>query len=268
MVEIITWESLSTKTVRIPEALSLALGVFDGLHRGHQALIHHARNSGEGGAPAVLTFIPNPKKVIAPWKYGGNLDSYPLRLEHMKAAGVKYLIVVVFTEAFARIPGRRFLDELRRALELRLVVVGQSFRFGHKNATGCAELATHLGRYGIRVDIIPPVVDNVLRETISSTGIRKALLKGDLATAERLLGRNYAVDIVEPGITSTDHELRISKAKLEQLVPAPGHYKALLQFGTALTNGVVITTEDGIIVPNAAPGLSRITFYANNTQKE
>ncbi|TVR93299.1 MAG: hypothetical protein EA428_02400 [Spirochaetaceae bacterium] len=267
-MKVIEWDALITGNVRISEPLSMALGVFDGLHRGHQALISHARDQREGAAPAVLTFIPNPKKVIAPWKYGGNLDSYRLRLELMEEAGVEYLIVVGFTEAFARVPGRRFLDDLKNTVDPKLVVVGQSFRCGHKNSTDCGQLATHLGRHGIRVDIIPPVVDNVLRETISSTGIRKALLKGDLATAERLLGRNYAVDIVEPGIASSDHELRFAKAKLDQLVPAPGRYAARLHFGDAQTDGIVITTEDGVIVPTAAKELNRITFYANNTQKE
>ncbi len=267
-MKVVGWDALSTRSIRILEPLSLALGVFDGLHRGHQALIRHARDYGEGAAPAILTFIPNPKKVIAPWKYGGNLDSYRIRLELMEAAGVEYLIVVGFTEAFARVPGRRFLDELKRSVDPKLVVVGQSFRCGHKNNTDCGQLATHLGRHGIRVDIIPPVVDNVLRETISSTGIRKALLKGDLATAERLLGRNYAVDIVEPGIASSDHELRFAKAKLDQLVPAPGRYAARLHIGDAQTEGIVITTEDGVIVPTAAKELNRITFYANKTQKE
>ncbi|MCA1753950.1 MAG: FAD synthetase family protein [Spirochaeta sp.] len=267
-MKVVGWDVLTTRSMRILEPLSVALGVFDGLHRGHQALIKHACEYGDGAAAAVLTFIPNPKKVVAPWKYGGNLDSYRLRLELMEAAGVEYLIVVGFTEAFARVPGRRFLDELKRTVDPKLVVVGQSFRCGHKNSTDSGELATHLSRHGIRVDIIPPVVDNVLRETISSTGIRKALLQGDLVTAERLLGRNYAVDIVEPGTASSKHELRFAKAKLDQLIPGPGHYSARLHFGDAEADGVVITTEDSLIVPNAAKELHRITFYANNTQKE
>ncbi len=180
--------------------LHLAIGVFDGVHVGHQALVSGVgeRARAESSTPMAATFDPLPIEVLAPGAPPSALSDIDERTELLAAAGAKVVVVFHFTPEFASLSPDEFARRLASAGQVRRVCVGDDFQFG-RDRSGNVEVLTRLGaRHGFTVDAAAPVmVDGRL---VSSTRIRNALLAGDVADAARLLGRHYRVTgIVEHG---------------------------------------------------------------------
>ncbi len=184
---------LSLQNVRrLRGPLHLAIGMFDGVHLGHQAVIeaalHSARQS--GGTVAVLTFHPHPSRLFRPENPTLLLMPPAQKTDFLRALGVDVVIAQPFTRAFARLRAEHFLAYLKKQLpSLAAVYVGENFRFGHGRA-GDVELLLRLGReQGIAVVSVPRLRHN--GSPISSTRIRELVSRGALAEANRLLGYTY-----------------------------------------------------------------------------
>ena len=173
--------------------LHLALGVFDGLHVGHQAVIARAVKAAaaEGGLAGVLTFDPHPIRVIAPQKAPTSLLE---TLEHKARAvanyGVELFIPLHFDTEIARMEASEFLAQLMAA-PVRTIAVGEDWRFGHNRSGDVTFLSHESARRGFKLEAVPPVMHD--GERISSTRIRQAVRDGNLVAAEQMLGRPYAV---------------------------------------------------------------------------
>ena len=174
--------------------VSLAIGVFDGVHLGHQAVIGAALENAthHGGEAVVVTFDPHPARVIRPEVSPKMLCSTAHKLAIMQRFGVRHALVCPFDEAFSRIQARAFVESLVAACErLAFVSVGFAWRFGHRGA-GDVHLLADLGQeLGFCVHGVPPV--KVEGEIVSSTLIRDAVAAGDFHRASRFLGREFTV---------------------------------------------------------------------------
>jgi riboflavin kinase / FMN adenylyltransferase len=175
--------------------LAVAIGNFDGVHRGHQALLDEARARARqrGGPSAVLTFAPHPARLFAPAKAPPLIMSLERRLELLAAADIDVAIVEAFTPAFAAIEADEFVRRvLAQDLAAADVVVGYDFSFGRGRAGNVERLAT-LGReLGLGVAVIPPVsIDGV---PCSSTRVRQLCAEGDVRGAARLLSRPVEIE--------------------------------------------------------------------------
>ncbi len=175
------FEVLPAKAPRRP--LSLALGVFDGVHRGHVAVLKAAHQAGL--TPAALTFADAPERVLHPAHAPLRLVHPDERLEELAAAGMREAWVLPFTRSFARLTPEAFIQLLRRRLNTVAVAVGEGFRFG-RGAKGDAEL---LKRSGLQVTVVPAL--RIGSKVVSSTRARAAVAAGDLKEAQRLLGRPW-----------------------------------------------------------------------------
>jgi riboflavin kinase/FMN adenylyltransferase len=186
------------RIVRHPQgfdgATALAIGSFDGVHRGHAALFARVaeRARARGLASAVLTFEPLPREYFAPQSAPARINSLRERLEAMDALGVEVAFVQRFDARFAAIGPEDFAERLARDYGCRHVVVGENFRYGAKRAGDCAQLAASGRRLGFEVEALDAVCFG--GEPVSSTRVRAALATGDFDAAERLLGRRYAID--------------------------------------------------------------------------
>ena len=173
--------------------LHLALGVFDGIHVGHQAVIARAVKAAaeEGGLAGVLTFDPHPIRVIAPQKAPTSLLE---TLEHKARAvadyGVQLFIPLHFDAEVAKMEASDFIAQLMAA-PVRTIAVGEDWRFGHNRSGDVTFLAGEAARRGFKLEAVPPVMHD--GERISSTRIRQAVRDGNLEAAEQMLGRPYAV---------------------------------------------------------------------------
>jgi riboflavin kinase/FMN adenylyltransferase len=178
----------------IGDRICVAIGVFDGVHLGHQAVISAALDDARavGGTAVVLTFDPHPIRALAPDKAPPLLTSTHHKLELIKSLQVPVCLIVPFTSQFAQTEPETFLAQLfQSASALQTICVGHGFRFG-RNRTGDVQTILEFSRQrGVRVDVIPPIASE--GETISSTAIRRVVAEGDLGKAERMLGRPFSV---------------------------------------------------------------------------
>jgi riboflavin kinase/FMN adenylyltransferase len=179
---------------RFPGPLFLAIGVFDGVHLGHQAVIstsaEHARAA--NGTPVVVTFDPHPEKILRPEKAPHLLTATPHKIALIRALGVRHLLIITFNQQFAATEPEDFVQQLvQQSKPLREICVGHEWSFG-RNRRGNLELLKKLGaQFDFNVVGIPPV--SVNGEIVSSTTIRRAIEAGDLNKAATMLGREYTI---------------------------------------------------------------------------
>jgi riboflavin kinase/FMN adenylyltransferase len=167
---------------------AVAIGNFDGVHRGHRAVIEAARRLTAGARPvAVLTFEPHPKEVVSPATAPLRLTPTRRKIELLRELGCAHLFLLRFDQALMAMPAEAFVETiLVQSLDIRALTSGDSFRFGHKRQGDAALLAAAGARHGFDYAAISPLLDD--GAACSSTRIRAALRDGDIATANRLLG--------------------------------------------------------------------------------
>ncbi len=171
---------------------ALTIGNFDGVHRGHRALIERVVGKARelGVASCVLTFEPHPREYLSPAQAPARLTRLRDKLELLAGTGVARVHVVRFDAAFAGLPAERFVEAvLVGGLGVRWLLVGSDFRFGARRAGDFAALQALSRRHGFALDAMPDVTFE--GERVSSSAVRAALAAGDFARAERLLGHPY-----------------------------------------------------------------------------
>lgn len=178
---------------------ALAIGNFDGVHRGHQALLARLREvaSGMGIESAVMTFEPHPREFFAarsgdPSRAPKRIASLRDKLVSLSRAGVDRVIVEHFNEHFAALPPEEFVERiLVQGLHVKWLIVGEDFCYGAKRAGNVQTLIEAGRQYGFTVETQPTVTNDGLR--VSSSAIRDALADGDFVRAEALLGHPYSI---------------------------------------------------------------------------
>lgn len=170
---------------------AVAVGVFDGVHLGHQQLLTRAAavSSRHGRPPAAVTFYPHPAAVLRPEVAPALLLPLEQRVELLLRHGMGAVLVLPFTREFATLGPEEFVTDVLLRLRPGTVVVGEDFRFGAR-AAGDVELLRRLGaRCGFDVDAVPLVTEGAHR--VSSSAVRRLVTEGDVSGAARLLGRPY-----------------------------------------------------------------------------
>lgn len=170
----------------------VALGNFDGVHMGHQTILHAAIEGArrERGTAFALTFDPTPAKVLAPDRAPRLILTSEDKLELLRRSGIDSVLVINFTRELSQLTPREFARTyLIERIGMRAVVVGHSVSFGH-NRTGNATVMADLGReLGFDVTVVGPV--KVAGMEVSSTKVREVIAAGDLRTAANLMGRTH-----------------------------------------------------------------------------
>jgi riboflavin kinase/FMN adenylyltransferase len=182
---------------RPPDGTVVTIGAYDGVHRGHRAVIGEVRRRAAdlGARTAVVTFDRHPATVVRPASAPLLLTDLDQKLELLAGTGVDYCVVVHFDEQRAHEPAEDFVVEvLAGCLSARSVVVGSDFHFGHQRR-GNVELLRRMGAdLGFEVDPLELVAGaGSGDEPVSSTAIRRAVLSGDVETAAAMLGRHHEV---------------------------------------------------------------------------
>jgi riboflavin kinase/FMN adenylyltransferase len=158
---------------------SMTVGIFDGVHRGHQALIERVVSHNADYVPVVVTFRENHKTET-------DIITFEEKTKLLEKLGVEILIVIDFTEPFKRIGGLEFLEILWDCAEIGFFAVGGNFRCGYKLDTGSKEINDFFVSHDTPVEIIPEVMEGGL--PVSSSRIRSCLASGDTELARKMLG--------------------------------------------------------------------------------
>jgi riboflavin kinase / FMN adenylyltransferase len=211
--------------------LVLAIGFFDGMHRGHMEIAKAARRMRKPGYRAgVLTFANHPASFLRPGNEPPLLTTVEERIDLFAKAGFEECFLVPFDDAIAQMTPLEFLERLS-ALGVRGVAVGSTFRFGHKRTGDVATMAGYFAELGQPF----AAIDNLTHdgERISSTRIRTLVADGNLELADTLLGRSYELrGVVELGF-GRGHDLNFPTANLRapaKLLPKDGVYAAVARY--------------------------------------
>lgn len=212
---------------------AVAIGNFDGVHLGHQALLASARTAADrlGGDAVVFTFDPHPQAVLSPERAPLLLTPRPRKLELLAAAGIDVCILEPFTPEIAAMDPEAFVNEiLVETVGAGHVVVGYDFNYGKARAGNAETLRAHGVRAGFTVEVVDAVT--IGDQPVSSSAIRTALSTGDMERAHTLLDRNFSVDGTVVRGAGRGRTIGIPTANLETgavVLPAPGVYAAYVR---------------------------------------
>jgi len=215
-----------------PGVTGLAIGVFDGVHLGHQAVVKSLE-----GKVATLTFEPHPLAVIAPDRVPPRLPTLDQKVAYLRAQGTVAVVAVKFDEDLRKLSPAAFVDEIGRIFpDLKQVAIGESWSFGRNREGNAARLAELAQTHGFTVKAIAPVMLD--GAPVSSTRIREAIAQKNFTEATRLLGRSHAVigTVIhgdERGRTLGFPTANL--ARVEQLLPPRGVYAVRARVAGNLT---------------------------------
>jgi riboflavin kinase/FMN adenylyltransferase len=206
----------------------VTIGNFDGVHAGHRQLLRRVMELAQEHnlRPAVLTFDPHPTRVVAPERAPRLLTTVEERVALIREQGVQEVVVLPFTAEIARLSPEEFVERIVAGeLHARIVMVGDNFRFGHKQSGNINTLSELGSRFGYETH----VVDAVCRRgrVVSSSEIRRLIEEGNVAMACRLLERPYSLagDVVSGhGIGSKQTVPTLNLSTPAEVIPANGVY--------------------------------------------
>jgi len=184
---LVEWEKFTENGLPAGEKkVSVTIGVFDGVHRGHRALIERVVSHNADNVPVVITFRENHKTKNNEPK---DIQTFEQRVSALEKLGIQIIIVIDFNEELKKTPGIAFLEILTKRCNVGFFAVGSAFRCGHKLDTDAAAIQKFFASRGIPSEIVPEVFHDSL--PISSSRIRAAIREGNNELAQKLLGRSF-----------------------------------------------------------------------------
>lgn len=215
------------------ETSVVVIGVFDGVHKGHQALLNRAKEIADGRRIVALTFDPHPTTIFAPDKVPTMLTTLSDRVELLKIHNADQVVVMKFNEKFAAMTPEDFVETvLVNQLQASTVIVGKNFTYGHKAAGNVQSLIKSGSTHKFIVDVQDLSADT---EVISSSRIRSLVIEGNVEQARELLSRPHRLDGVVVHGEKRGREIGYPTANLGniegQTIPADGIYAGWLTVG-------------------------------------
>jgi riboflavin kinase/FMN adenylyltransferase len=210
----------------------LAIGKFDGIHIGHQAILREAQRHRNGALLSVMSIWPHPAWVFAQKPgYDRSLTPLPEKIRILAGFGVQRLYDVQFSKDYARTPAEVFVREHLASLRLQRVVVGFDFHFGQGGSADASDLSRMCAEMGVPVSIVQPVEAGGVK--VSSSRVRALLAHGRVEAAEALLGRPYSVTGKVVHGDAIGRTIGFPTANLDGLddyvLPAPGVYAVAVE---------------------------------------
>jgi riboflavin kinase/FMN adenylyltransferase len=243
-----------------PQGRVLAIGVFDGVHRGHQRILSRAVDEAKstGALSAAVTFYPHPEAVLRPRSAPRMLTSLERKATLLEALGLDEMVVVKFDREFAALSPESFGGTvLSDHLGARTVFVGENFRFGQNGAGTAADLGKYGGKHGFEVKPVALVEED--GEVISSTRIRELLRAGHVKEAARLLGRPHRIEGRVMAGVGRGRTLEAPTANL-----APAKDMALPRAGVYVT---LSTVDAGEVHPSVTSLGTNPTFQSDRKMR-
>ena len=244
-LQIIEWLDFLESPCEQSEECAVTIGVFDGLHLGHKELIN--RVIAHGPNPTVITFRENPKKVISPETYEGDIFSLRQKIAAFESLGVSRLILIDFSGKMSKLKGRDFIDLLEDRIKVNFMAIGSNFRCGYRQDTDANLIREINERKGIATEVLSPVIMPVsfgngqelnsadTGSAFSSSRIRSEIISGNIKQAAALMGRNIELDLSDLTPVSGRREeqdgLVYDLCSVHRITPASGHFPVLIYPG-------------------------------------
>ena len=235
-MKVLYWDSLTAQ--QVDELLSdsnengtaLAIGGFDGPHRGHEALFSAVKTAATSYnlASGLVTFVQSPAALKKGHRYPGDVSTLKLRLSYFTEYGFDFVLLIDFSSEFSKIRGGVFFDVLVKTVRMRYLAVGKDFRCGYRLDTGVKEISQLAVQNDFRFESILPITFDGQR--VSSSGVRSAIQSADFEYAEKLLGHPFLLDFNAPDWKRTSNvvDLESEVGSFTQLLPPAGNYSVVL----------------------------------------
>jgi riboflavin kinase/FMN adenylyltransferase len=247
----------------LPDAVrgaTVALGNFDGVHRGHEHVLRSAHAARPDADLAVLTFQPHPREFFRPDDPPFRLTLSAERAAALAAHGVRHVVEVAFDRAFSQLSADQFVNEvLHGALKARHLACGPDFAFGHRRGGGAAFLADRAEQLGMGLTIVPPLAD--AQGVLSSTRIRRLLQDGYPERAAAELGRPWSIRGTVAHGDARGRTIGFPTANIalgRHLEPARGVYAVTTAIDGAMVRGVANIGQRPTVAEGA---LSRVEAH-------
>ncbi len=225
-MEILEWEGLIERSRPDFGPVALTIGVFDGVHVGHQSLLRRVL-SRRDERPWVVTFRTNPSRVLFPDTYAGDLMTLGQKTGKLAAFGVEGAVIIDFSRDFGKLKGAEFFSMIWKSFPLRYIALGEDFHCGYKMDTNAEKVRELLEPLDVQVEIIPPVFYR--NAVVSSTRMRRSVLNGDFRSVEEMLGHPYVVDASGATARTGKDRTRIDKRSISQVLPMSGSYPVVFK---------------------------------------
>ncbi len=176
---------------KIDKPLAVAIGNFDGLHKGHKKLFQQLTilSEEENLFPAIISFDPHPASVLSNKTTDFHILTLKEKTQKLEELGIEKLILIKFSKDFSKLSAQDFLNEYIKPLPIKYIIVGENFRFGHKQSADISLLQTYCNKNSIK--LIPYSLLKLNDEKISSTKLRDLIKEGKLMQFKSLTGYNY-----------------------------------------------------------------------------
>jgi len=207
--------------------ISATIGVFDGVHLGHVALLSRIiAHSNTKIIPTVFTFRDNPKTSLGRSIITSDIFSLEQKLYSFSQLGIGLVVIIDFSGEFGKLSGKDFIGLLKNRGKLRYLAVGSDFRCGFGLDTNAADIQCMNELDGIPTEIVAPVIWG--GHPVSSSRIRAAILSGNLVEATALLGRNVELDLSMTPSTPGNAWIDFDVSSLRRITPPPGRYPVMI----------------------------------------
>ena len=257
---VLSWNDMLRRRQPLDRSVRLTIGVFDGLHIGHQNLMRGIVEGAGDAVSLVITFRTSPALLLAPEHFPGFILSYEQKLSRLDSLGVQAVVAIDFSEELSNLTGGDFFNILRENLTIQKIVVGQNFRFGKSRISGTDDLKEMVSNTEIEFKVTEPVFWG--SAIVSSSRIRAAIGKAELADARAMLAADYALDLRGiPAEQVGPDVLRIRRDDIPQVIPPDGSYMVRCRGTEGSTTGRLVV-QHGALTLSAAPrgGVSTIVF--------
>ncbi|MDR3171601.1 MAG: FAD synthetase family protein [Treponema sp.] len=260
-MRVLDWQEFIEAPGGGQEKAAMTIGVFDGVHRGHQALI--ANIVSQGPCPTVITFKQNPKGVLSPQTYEGDIFSLDQKLTAFEQLGISRTVLIDFSGNFSKLRGREFTGLLMDRGNLSYLAIGSNFRCGYGLDTDALGIRAMTEARGIRTEVVSPVFDGA--DPVSSSRIRASIAAGDFTGAGAALGRNVEIDLggMFVNVSTGAGVLVFDTALARRIIPPDGWYEVVVHEmnGINTTEGKkteIFIKDRKLGIPSSCNGVQRM----------
>lgn len=222
-MKIISFEEFTGSADYADTAVHMALGVFDGLHIGHRALIDRVVSSAQQGERFLFTFHPNPKSVLGRDGYEKQIITLRQKYRLLESWKIDTVVLIDFSPEFSKLRGETFFDLIRSSCRLEYVVIGENFSCGYRARFTARRIEAWFTGSPTAVDIVPSVTSGDIR--VSSSLVREAVASGNMNVATELLGRPFTLDLESVQSEKDDRFVYVKTDGIVQILPPPGLYE-------------------------------------------
>ena len=217
-MKIYSWKEFTEEKPLSGIACAIAIGVFDGIHKGHMEILLRVLSQGDGIHSVVFTFRTNPA-VYFKGSFKGDIYTLDQKLSALDALGTDEVVLIDFSADFVKLSGRQFFSIIRENLVLRKIAVGYDFKCGYKNDTSSSDIVSMFAGTAVDVQVLPEYRYSGV--PVKSTMIRTFIQVGELEILPQLMEFGYSIDI-------SGHRNSMLRSDTTQVLPPAGSYSMRL----------------------------------------